>query len=105
MTLFSRNSCQYPVVSTRFCSTGCEQQVLVLKKAFVTSPGCLVPVAPTGNWVLPLIRQLEHHVYDRGGIHRLAVTQSWFETDLVGCRNRGFIQAVSQSADHSIHMQ
>src|SRR5262252_6049210 len=57
------------------------------------------------NFAELLVRQLERHVNDRGGIHRLAVTQSWFETDLVGRGDRSFVQSVAHSADDLVHVQ
>ena len=65
---------------------------------------CMYRVLPN-YFAKLLVRQLEHHVYDRRRIDRLAVTQSWFETDFVGGCARGLIQAVPQSADDSIHVQ
>jgi len=39
------------------------------------------------------------------GIDGLAHAQRWFEAHLVGRRDRRFIQAVTQAANHAIHMQ
>jgi hypothetical protein len=51
------------------------------------------------------VRQLKQHVYDRSGIYGLSHAQRGLEPHLVGGPDGGFIQAVSQTANHAIHMQ
>src|SRR3974390_1999549 len=51
------------------------------------------------------ICQLEHNMYDRGGIHRLAIAQGRLEAHLVGCIDSGFIQSMAQAANNPVHMQ
>ncbi len=51
-----------------------------------------------------LVRQLEHDMYDRGRVYRLIKMLGRFESHLVGSRDRGFVQAVTQTAHHAIHV-
>jgi len=44
-------------------------------------------------------------VHDCGGIHRLTISLSWFESHLVGGRDGGFIQPMTQAADYAIDVQ
>ncbi len=44
-------------------------------------------------------------MYDRGGIHRLTIALRRFEAHPVRSSDGGFIQPMTEPADHAIHVQ
>src|SRR5579872_649536 len=52
-----------------------------------------------------LVRHLERHVNDRGGIYRLSITQRGFETNLVRSGDGGFIEPMAKTADDFVDLQ
>ena len=51
------------------------------------------------------VRQLENDMHDRGRVDRLIVVLGRLESHLVGSRDRSFVQAVTQTPHHAIHVQ
>src|SRR2546423_13053309 len=51
------------------------------------------------------ISQLEHHMHDGGGVHRLTTSHCRFKTHLVSGCDCILIEAVAQTADNSIDVQ
>src|SRR5579883_1493970 len=45
----------------------------------------------------PSVSELKYDVRDGGKIHRVPLFERWFETNLLCCPQRGFVQSVSQS--------
>ena len=51
-----------------------------------------------------LVRQLENDVYNRSRVYRLIEMLGRLESHLVGRRDRSLVQAMTQTADHAIHV-
>jgi hypothetical protein len=51
------------------------------------------------------IRQLEHHVYDRRRIDCLPIARGGLKMHFVCGVDGGFIQAMAQTADHTVYVQ
>jgi hypothetical protein len=51
-----------------------------------------------------LVRQLENDVYNRSRVYRLIEMLGRLESHLIGRRDRSLVQAMTQAANHAIHV-
>src|SRR6266404_3387314 len=104
LDVWAEAGCKVGWVSAAFCATALSESsrvaVTIEFKVRITRISMFLQKPSVAS-----IRQLENHVYDRGGIHRLTIALRRFEAHPVRSSDGGFIQPMTEPADHAIHVQ